>query len=63
MTGESPYLAVSDDLLNQCVAEFRRLPKVGTGKISLTFEFNCNTNGIGTVKIKHGDERDLIPKR
>jgi hypothetical protein len=29
----------------------------------LTFEFNCNTNGIGTVKIKHGDERDLIPKR
>lgn len=60
---ENQYLAVTDDLLKQCMEEFQQLPKVGTGKVILTFEFNCNTNGIGTVKVKNGKERDLIPKR
>lgn len=63
MSQAQAFLPISEDLLAKCVAEFRRLPVVGTGKVSLTFEFNCNTNGIGTVKIKHGDERDLIPKQ
>ena len=62
MNGQE-FLKIEDRLLERLMHEFRILPNVGTGKVILTFEFNCNTNGIGTVKIKQGNERDLIPNR